>query len=49
LTGTRKHDPESLACVSENASRGGQLLFGRAAYELMASFWPRTLRRLDEL
>jgi dihydrofolate reductase len=38
-----KHDSEWQAFVSENASSGGQLLFGRVTYELMASFWPTAL------
>jgi dihydrofolate reductase len=33
-------DPEYSAFVAENASSGGQLLFGRITYELMASYWP---------
>ncbi len=33
-------EPEYAAFVAENASGGGQLLFGRVTYELMASFWP---------
>ncbi len=33
-------DPEYAAFVAENASGGGQLLFGRITYELMASYWP---------
>jgi len=33
-------DPEYSAFVAENASGGGQLLFGRVTYELMASYWP---------
>jgi dihydrofolate reductase len=33
-------DPEYQAFVAENASGGGQLLFGRKTYELMASYWP---------
>jgi dihydrofolate reductase len=33
-------DPEYSAFVAENASSGGQLLFGRVTYELMASYWP---------
>jgi dihydrofolate reductase len=36
----RKKDPEWDAFVRGNASGGGQLLFGRITYELMASFWP---------
>jgi dihydrofolate reductase len=38
-----KHDPEWQAFVAENASRGGQLLFGRVTYDLMAGFWPTAL------
>jgi dihydrofolate reductase len=33
-------DPEYSAFVAENASGGGELLFGRVTYELMASYWP---------
>jgi dihydrofolate reductase len=33
-------DPEYSAFVAENASGGGELLFGRKTYELMASYWP---------
>lgn len=33
-------DPEFAAFVAENASGGGQLLFGRMTYEMMAAFWP---------
>jgi dihydrofolate reductase len=33
-------DAEYAAFVAENASGGGQLLFGRVTYELMASYWP---------
>jgi dihydrofolate reductase len=36
-------DPEYSASVAENASDGGQLLFGRVTYELMASYWPTPL------
>lgn len=36
-------DPEYSAFVAENASGGGQLLFGRVTYELMASYWPTPL------
>jgi dihydrofolate reductase len=35
-----RHDPEWTAFASENASGGGELLFGRKTYEMMASFWP---------
>jgi dihydrofolate reductase len=33
-------DPEYSAFVAQNASGGGQLLFGRITYDLMASYWP---------
>jgi len=33
-------DQEWNAFVQENASGGGELLFGRETYDLMASFWP---------
>ena len=33
-------DAEWNAFVSENASGGGVLVFGRVTYELMAGFWP---------
>lgn len=35
-----KQDPEWNAFVAQNASGGGELLFGRVTYELMASYWP---------
>jgi dihydrofolate reductase len=36
-------DAEYSAFVAENASGGGQLLFGRVTYELMAGYWPTAL------
>jgi dihydrofolate reductase len=33
-------DPEYAAFVAENAGGGGELLFGRITYNLMASYWP---------
>ena len=33
-------DAEWNGFVAENAKGGGQLLFGRITYELMASYWP---------
>ena len=33
-------DPEYSAFVAENAKGGGELLFGRITYDLMASYWP---------
>jgi dihydrofolate reductase len=43
MSWAHKSDPEWQAFVSENASGGGQLLFGRVTYDLMASFWPTRL------
>jgi dihydrofolate reductase len=43
MSWAHKADPEWLAFVSENASGGGELVFGRVTYELMASFWPTPL------
>jgi dihydrofolate reductase len=34
------NDAEFSAFVESNASGGGQLLFGRITYEMMAGFWP---------
>jgi dihydrofolate reductase len=33
-------DPEYSAWVADNAKGGGELLFGRVTYNLMASYWP---------
>jgi len=33
-------DPEYAAFVAENASAGGELLFGKITFEMMASYWP---------
>src|SRR5260370_41696645 len=33
-------DAEWNAFAAENASSGGELVFGRITYEMMASFWP---------
>jgi len=33
-------DAEYSAFVAENAQGGGQLLFGRVTYDLMAGYWP---------
>jgi dihydrofolate reductase len=33
-------DEEWNAFVADNASGGGELVFGRVTYELMASYWP---------
>ena len=39
MSWAHKQDPEWQAFVKENASGGGQLLFGRITYQLMAGFW----------
>ncbi len=36
----KRDDPEWNAFTAENAKSGGELLFGRVTYDLMASFWP---------
>jgi dihydrofolate reductase len=40
-------DPEFDAYVAGNASGGGQLLFGRITYEMMAAHWPTAEARRD--
>src|SRR6266849_1979544 len=40
MSWAHKQDAEWNAFVQENASGGGELLFGRITYELMASYWP---------
>jgi len=39
MSWAHKNDAEWHAFVEENASAGGELLFGRITYELMASYW----------
>lgn len=40
MSWAHSQDAEWNAFVKENASQGGELLFGRVTYELMAGFWP---------
>jgi dihydrofolate reductase len=40
MSWAHKDDPEWNAFVAENAGGGGQLIFGRVTYDLMAGFWP---------
>jgi len=40
MSWAHKQDPEWNAFVQGNASGGGELLFGRITYEMMASYWP---------
>jgi dihydrofolate reductase len=43
-----QQDPEWSAFVAENASGGGQLLFGRITYGLMVSYWPTPAAREND-
>ncbi len=36
----QRDDPEWSAWTAENASAGGELLFGRVTYDLMVRWWP---------
>jgi dihydrofolate reductase len=40
MSWARKQDAEWNAFAQENASGGGELLFGRITYDLMTSYWP---------
>ncbi|WP_437985889.1 dihydrofolate reductase family protein [Sorangium sp. So ce117] len=40
MSWAHKADAEWGAFAAENARGGGELVFGRVTYELMASFWP---------
>lgn len=40
MSWAHKDDAEWNAFVAENAGGGGQLIFGRVTYDMMASFWP---------
>jgi dihydrofolate reductase len=41
-------DAEWNAFVEENATGGGELVFGRITYELMASYWPTPVAREND-
>jgi dihydrofolate reductase len=43
-----REDPEFHEFVKENAKGGGELLFGRITYELMASYWPTPLAKKND-
>jgi dihydrofolate reductase len=43
MSWAHKQDPEWNDFVQGNASGGGELLFGRVTYEMMARFWPTPL------
>ncbi len=40
MSWAHRQDPEWLEFVNGNAKGGGEALFGRKTYELMASYWP---------
>jgi dihydrofolate reductase len=40
MSWAHQQDPEWNEFVAGNARSGGELLFGRVTYELMASLWP---------
>jgi dihydrofolate reductase len=40
MSWAHKDDEEFNAFTAENAAGGGELVFGRITYDLMASFWP---------
>ncbi len=40
MSWAHKQDPEWRSFSNENASGGGELLFGRITYDLMRSYWP---------
>jgi dihydrofolate reductase len=40
MSWAHKSDPEWNEFVADNSQSGGELLFGRVTYEMMASFWP---------
>jgi dihydrofolate reductase len=40
MSWAHKSDPEWNEFVASNAGGGGELLFGRITYDMMASYWP---------
>ena len=40
MSWAHKNDPEWTQFVADNSKSGGELLFGRITYEMMASYWP---------
>jgi dihydrofolate reductase len=41
-------DPEFDAFVTGNAEGGGELLFGRVTYQMMAGYWPSAMAREND-
>jgi dihydrofolate reductase len=44
----RDDDPEWAAFVKQNAGGGGELVFGRVTYEMMAGYWPTPAAAKDD-
>ena len=40
MSWAHKRDPEWNEFVADNSKSGGELLFGRITFEMMASYWP---------
>lgn len=40
MSWAHRQDPEWDKFVADNAKSGGELMFGRVTYEMMAGFWP---------
>ena len=40
MSWAHKNDPEFNSFSEENAKSGGELIFGRKTYEMMAGYWP---------
>jgi dihydrofolate reductase len=38
-------DPEWNSFVADNAKGGGELMFGRVTYQMMAGFWPTSMAK----
>lgn len=45
MSWAHKHDPEWTEWSGQNAQSGGELVFGRVTYQMMASFWPTEAAR----
>ncbi len=48
MSWAHQNDAEWQSFVQENAKGGGELLFGRITYELMASYWPTPFAREND-
>ncbi len=48
ISWAHRQDPEWRDFVAGNASAGGDLLFGRITYEMMASYWPTPLAKQND-